>query len=208
VLILLAPLPLALVAWFLLDAITPMLVPRYLASVTALLATAAAVAWWELALLPAANAALALLAALQPLASSLVRPPLAGWEAGARLAAQATKACPEARVYAVSPWRFRDGADSNTAHFEEPVVAFAYREVGRGRGITPLMVAGPTTVHFSRCPAVVWIEAAHGIDQVPAAVILRRAQLELSGPATTQLLPTPNGAVLLISRADRLQPAR
>jgi hypothetical protein len=205
-LMVLAPIPIAFVAWLVLDSITPVLLPRYLASVTALLATAAAVAWWELALAPAANAAIALLAALQPLASSFIRPPLAGWESGARVAAQATRACPGSPLYGVSPWRFRDQPDSKAERFEQPVVALAYREVSREFGLHPQFVGGPTAIQPGRCPAILWIEAAHNIERVPLDVILRRAQLRLPSRAQARVLPTPNGAVLLISPEDRLQP--
>jgi hypothetical protein len=149
---------------------------------------------------------MALLAALQPLASSIVRPPLPGWEAGARIAAQAVKACPQSRLYAISPWRFRDQPDSKAARFEEPVVALAYREVGSDFGLHPRFVETATAIQPGRCPAILWIEAAHGIEQVPLEVVLRRAQLRLPVPAKARVLPTPNGAVLLISPADRLQP--
>jgi hypothetical protein len=205
-LLLLAPIPLAVVGWIILDSVTPMLIPRYMASVTALLAAAAAVAWWELALAPIANAGLAFLAALQPLASRTILPPLAGWEAGARIAAGVAKACPGGALYAVSPWRFRDHPESHTARFEEPVIRLAYDRVGRSAGLAPQLVTNPKIVESARCPAIVWIESAHGIDRVPVSVILRRAQLRVPPGATTKVVATPNGAVLLISPADRLHP--
>lgn len=205
-LILLAPIPIAFVGWLILDASAAVLVPRYMASVTALLATAAAVAWWELAPTPAVNAVLAFLAAVQPLSTAVLRPPIAGWEAGARVATAVTGACPEARLYAVSPWRLRDHPDSRTARFEEPVIDLGYREVGREFGLKPQLVTRPTTIELGRCPAIVWIEAAHGVESVPPEAILRHAQLRLAAPAKTRIVPTANGAVLLISPADRLQP--
>ena len=205
-LIVLAPIPIAFAAWLAMEASAPHMVPRHMAGVTALLATAAAVAWWELALVPAVNAAIALLAALQPLASSLIRPPLPGWEAGARISAAQSRDCPQARLYAVSAWRFRDHPDSRAARFEEPVIGLAYRTVGRAFGLNPQFVTGPTTIELGRCPAIVWIEAAHGIEQVPPESILRHAQLRLPAPAKARVVPTPNGAVLLISPTDRLQP--
>jgi len=204
--LLLSPIPLAMIGWLILDAWTPVLVPRYLASITALLATGAAVAWWELSTAALANGVIALLVAAQPVASSLIRPPLPGWEAGARVAAQAARTCEGAPIYTVSPWRFRDHPDSQTARFEQPVIALAYEKVGREFGLSPRFVASSTTLDLNGCSAIVWIEAAHGIEQVPAAVILRRAQLSLSQSARVRIEPTPNGAVLLISSADRLQP--
>jgi hypothetical protein len=206
-LLVLAPIPLAVIGWLILDARAPLLVPRYLASVTALLATGAAVAWWELALGPVVNAAIALLAALQPLATSFIRPPLPGWEPGARIAQGVTRSCPRARLYAISAWRFRDQPDSKTARFENPVIGFAYQQVGRRFGLAPQFVTGPTTVDFARCPAIIWIESAHGIEHVPVTTILRRAQLDVPGAARVRIVPTPNGGVLLISSADRLQPS-
>jgi len=205
-LVVLAPIPLAFAAWAVMDAGAPLLVPRYMATVTALLATAAAVVWWELALAPAVNAIVAFFAAAQPLASSLMRPALAGWEAGARVAAAAVRACPEARLYAVSAWRYRDRQDSKTARFEEPVIGFAYRKVGHAFGLSPRFVTSPTALEPGRCPAIVWIEAAHGIDEVPVRTILERGRLYAPADAVTRITPTPNGAVLLISPADRLQP--
>jgi hypothetical protein len=206
VLIILAPIPVALVGWLIQDAGAPIIVPRYLASVTALLATGAAMAWQELALRDAANMLVAGLASLQPLASSTIRPPLPGWEAGARVAAKVTEACPSARLYAVSPWRFRDAPESHTARFENPVIGFAYQQIGGRYGLKPDYVTGPTALVFDSCPAIVWMEAAHGIDRVPPNVILRHAQLILPGRARARVIPTPNGGVLLISSADRLQP--
>jgi hypothetical protein len=206
VMLLLAPIPLALAAWLILDSITPMLVPRYFASVTALLATGAALAWWELGSGMIVDLALALLALLQPLVSSMIRPPLRGWEAGAKVAAELTKACPQARLYAISPWRFRDHPDSRAARFEEPVIGFSYRKVGRAFGLTPEFVTHPTALVAEPCPAIVWMEAAHGIDRVAAEKILRHSLLRVAGAARVRVIPTPNGAVLLISPADRLQP--
>jgi len=205
-LMLLAPVPIAFVGWLILDASAPVLVPRYMASVTALLTTAAAVAWWELTPSTAINAVLAFLAALQPLGPALLRPPVAGWEAGARIAADVTRACPEARLYAVSPWRFRDHPDSKTARFEQPVIDFGYRKVGSQFGLKPQFLTAPATIELGRCGAILWIEAAHGIESAPADAILHHAQLRLSAPARAKVVATPNGAVLLISPADRLQP--
>jgi hypothetical protein len=205
-LMLLAPIPVAFVGWLILNASAPMLMPRFMVSVTSLLATAAAVAWWELALAPAANAALACLAALQPLAASFIRPPVAGWEGGARVAAKFVRACPGGRLYAVSPWRFRGHPDSKMERFEDPVIAFGYRKAGGTYGLDPLFVTGPTTIALGPCPATIWIEAAHGIESVPPATILRYAQLRLAAPARASVVATPNGGVLLISPADRLQP--
>jgi hypothetical protein len=50
------------------------------------------------------------------------------------------------------------------------------------------------------------MEAAHGIERAPVEAILRHAQLNLPAAARARVLPTPNGAVLLISPVDRLQP--
>jgi hypothetical protein len=203
-LMLLAPIPLALIGWLILDASVPILLPRYMASVTALLATAAAVSWAELALAPVADAALALLAALQPLAGSFIRPPLAGWEAGARVAAEVTRACPQAELYAVSPWRFRDQPGSRMEQFEDPVIASGYRRVGKAFGLDPSFVTGPTAIQLGRCPAIIWVESAHGIESVPPEAILKHAQLSVPEPAKARVVPTPSGAVLLISPANRM----
>ena len=205
-LLLLAPIPLAVAGWLILETGAPVLVPRYMASLTALLTTGAAVAWWELALAPAVNALVALLAALQPLASAVFGPPVAGWEAGARIAAAVTGRCPDARLYAVSPWRFRDHPGSKAERFEDPVIDFGYRKVGQAYGLRPQFVTSPTTLELGDCPAIVWIEAAHGIAAVAPETILRHAELRLPAPARARVVPTPNGAVLLISPADRLQP--
>ena len=117
----------------------------------------------------------------------------------------AGKRAPGSRLYAVSAWRFRDHPDSRSAQFENPVVAFAYASVGRRFGLQPQFVTGPTSVDLGRCPAIVWIEAAHGLAAFPPDVILRHAQLNLPRPARVQVEPTPNGAVLLLFAADRLQ---
>jgi hypothetical protein len=106
----------------------------------------------------------------------------------------------------VSPWRFRDRPDSKTAQFEGPVIDFGYRKVGSEFGLKPQFVTAPTTIALGRCPAMVWIESAHGIESAPPEAILRHAQLRLPAPAKARVVPTPNGAVLLISPADRLQP--
>jgi hypothetical protein len=206
VLMLLAPIPVAFIGWLILGAGASAVLPRFMTSVTALLAVAAAAAWWELALTPAVNAALAFLAALQPLCASFIRPPLPGWEAGARVAATVTRACPGARLYAVSPWRFRDQPDSNMARFEDPVIDFGYRKVGGEYGLRPEFVTGPTMLALGKCPMIVWIEAAHGIERASPETILRHARLRLPRPAKARVIATPNGAVLLISPADRLQP--
>jgi hypothetical protein len=205
-LVILSPIPLALIGWAIFDASAPILLPRYMPSVTALLTTAAALSWTELALTPVAEAVTALLVALQPFAGAFSWPPVPGWEAGARIAAKVVERCPEARLYAVSPWRFRDQPDSKMARFEEPVIGFGYRTVGAEFGLRPDFVRGPTTIEMARCPAIVWMEAAHGIERAPPEAVLRRAQLRLPVAAKARMVATPNGGVLLISPADRLQP--
>lgn len=207
-LLLIAPLTIALVGWVVLDAAAPVIVPRYLASATALLATAAAASWAELDVGPALSSAIAVLAALQPLMSSMQRPPLPGWEVGARLAASVQRSCPGTVVYAVSSWRFRDHPDSRTAAFEKPVEQLAYARVGARFAVHPKFVSGPTGIAPGGCPVVLWMEAAHGVDRLAPAVVLRRAQIELGAAAKARSIPTPNGALLLISRADRLQRGR
>jgi len=197
-LLVLAPIPLAVIGWAIFDASAPILLPRYMASVTALLTTAAALSWAELGLAPIADAAAALLAALQPFAASFIRPPLAGWEAGGRVAAAEVRACPQTSVYAVSPWRFRDRPGSKMERFEDPVIASGYDKVGKSLGFAPTFVAAPTTIRPGHCPTVVWLEAAHGIEAVPPQVILEHALLRLGAPAKARVVTTPNGAVLLL----------
>jgi hypothetical protein len=106
----------------------------------------------------------------------------------------------------VSAWRFRGHPDSNQERFEDPVIAFGYRKVGAAYGLNPQFVTRPTTIMLGNCPAMVWTEAAHGIESVPPEAILRHAQLQLPAPAKARVVATPNGGVLLISPADRLQP--
>jgi hypothetical protein len=92
------------------------------------------------------------------------------------------------------------------ARFEGPVIDFGYRKVGGEYGLRPEFVTGPTMLALGRCPAIVWIEASHGIERASPETILRHARLRLPGPAKARVMATPNGAVLLISPADRLQP--
>jgi hypothetical protein len=139
------------------------------------------------------------------LAATIFGPPVAGWEGGARVAAAVTRRCPDAQLYAVSPWRFRDHRGSKVERFEDPVIAFGYQKVGRAYGLNPQFVTGPTTIALGHCPAILWIEAAHGIETVAAESILSHAELQLPAAARVQVVPTPNGAVLLISPVDRLQ---
>lgn len=203
-LLVLAPIPLALAVWLLFDAFRPILVPRYLASICALFSVAAAVGWTDLRLRSPASAAIALLAAFQPLFYALLSPPRAGLEEGARIAGAITSGCPQARTYGIPAWRFRDRPDSKTARFESPVMEFAYSKVGRSYGIRPQIVSAPTRIALGGCPLIVWMDTAKGIDRVPAAVVLRHAQLEVAGPFAGRFEPTENGAVLLITQPDRL----
>ena len=200
---LLAPIPLALAAWFVMDAVTPMIVPRYLASVTALVAVAAAAAWRDLQPRPVANAVAAVLVALQPLLNAWIHPPLLGWEAGARIAANIRKACPDAPVYAVSGWRVRDHPDSSAAQFEEPVMALAYATVAHRYGFTPRFVTGPTAVRSGACPAIIWFETAHGIEGSRVAAVLERARLTVPPGTTARFVPFGNGALLLLGAPNR-----
>ena len=200
----LAPLPLALAVWLLFDAFRPILVPRYLASTCALFSVAAAVGWTDLRLRSPANAAIALLAAFQPLFYALLSPPRAGLEEGARIAGAITRGCTEARTYGIPAWRFRDRPESKTARFESPVMGFAYVEAGSRYGLRPQIVSAPTPVALTRCPLIVWMDTAKGIDRFPAAVVLRHARLEVAEPFVGRFQPTQNGAVLLITQSDRL----
>jgi hypothetical protein len=202
---LLAPLPLAFAAWLALDAAKPIIVPRYLPSVTALLAVAAAYGWYLPVLRRALDGLVALLIALQPLVFAWARPPLPGWEVGARTAAAIKRECPDSPLYAVPAGRFGNDPDSPLARFETPVMGLAYASVGQKFGVRPQFVTSPTPIRESRCPAIVWMEAAHGVEHAPVATVLRRAQLEAPANASTRFIPTPNGALLLISPADRLQ---
>src|SRR5438874_2068268 len=104
---LLGPLPLAFAAWLVLDAAKPIIVPRYLPSVTAILTVAAAFAWHELRLRRGLDVLAAGVIALQPLLFAWARPPLPGWEVGARIAAAITRQCPDAQLFAVPASRFR-----------------------------------------------------------------------------------------------------
>jgi hypothetical protein len=206
ILLLLAPLPIAIAAWLALDAVTPMLVPRYLGTVTAIVAVAAAAAWRDLEPRPAASAGIALLIALQPLASEWLRLPRPGWESGAHIVAGIRRGCPDAPVFAINPWRFRDHPESQAARFESPVNGFAYARVARGFGFQPQYVTGPTKVPLGRCPAIVWMEARKDIEQVSPERVLRLAQLEVPEGVRTRFIPTYNGAVLVIARADQTIP--
>src|SRR5439155_12224847 len=98
-----------------------------------------------------------------------------------------------------------DNPDSPLAHFELPVFGLAYVSVGQEFGLQPYYVTAPTPIRESRCPVIVWMEAAHGIERAPPAVVLRRAQLQPPAAASVRFVPTPNGALLLISSTDRLQ---
>jgi hypothetical protein len=202
---LLAPLPLAFAAWLVLDAAKPIIVPRYLPSVTAILAVAAAFGWHELRLRRGVDVLAAAVIALQPLIFAWARPPLPGWEVGARMAAAITRQCPEAQLYAVPASRFRDNPDSPLAHFELPVFGLGYASVGREFGLQPQYVTAPALIRESRCPAILWMEAAHGVEHASPEAVLRRAQLQAPAGVSARFVPTPNGALLLISSADRLQ---
>ena len=76
---LLAPLPLAFAAWLTLDAVKPIIVPRYLPSVTALLAVAGAYGWYSLRPRQALDGLIALLvdwlnqAIVKSVASTLIQ---------------------------------------------------------------------------------------------------------------------------------------
>ena len=83
----------------------------------------------------------------------------------------------------VSPWRFRDHPGSKAERFEDPVIDFGYRKVGQAYGLRPQFVTSPTTLALGECPAIVWIEAAHGIAAVAPETILRHAQLSASRPS-------------------------
>jgi hypothetical protein len=113
--------------------------------------------------------------------------------------------CPDASLYAVPAGRFGNDPDSALARFETPVVGVAYATVGRKFGLEPRLVTSPTEIRQNRCPAIVWMEAAHGVDQATPQTVLRRAQLQPPAGASFRFIPTPNGALLLISSADRLQ---
>jgi hypothetical protein len=200
----LAPLVLAGIAWLVLSPVMP-IVPRYLPSTAAILAVAGALAWQELRLHPALDAGVALMIALQPLVFGWARPPLPGWEVGARAAAAIVHDCPETAVYAIPAGRFSNDPDGALSRFETPVINLAYTRVGQKLGLSPQTVTSPTRIRASRCPAIVWMESAHGIERVPPAAVLRRARLEPPADSKTRFIPTPNGALLLISSADRLQ---
>jgi hypothetical protein len=181
------------------------MVPRYLASITAILAVAAAVGWQELRLSPLIGAALAMLIGFQPLVFTLLRQPLPGWEAGARPAAAVLRACPSSRLYAIPAGRFGGDPDSALSRFETPVMGLAYQTVAQKFGLHPQLVTAPTRLIPDQCPAIIWMEVAHGIEHSPLPVVLRRAQVEPPPGASARFIPTPNGALLLISSADRLQ---
>lgn len=203
-LVMLAPLVIALLVWLVMGSVQPLLVPRYLASIAGLLSVAAAVGWTDLDLRDPYNSLAAVLIAFQPLFYGLVAPPRTGWEEGARLSASVAHQCPHSPLYAIPAWRFRDQPNSRTARFETPVMGFGYIAVGHRFGLAPQIVTEPTKVHLGDCPAIIWMEAGHGIDKIPVALVLKHAQLEIDEPFTARFEPTQNGAVLLISRSNRL----
>ena len=204
----LAPLPIALLVWLAMGSVQPLLVPRYLASIAGLLSVAAAVGWTDLALGNFWNSVAAALVAFQPLFYDFVAPARTGWEEGARIAAKAASECPHSLIYAIPAWRFRDQPNSRTARFETPVMGFGYKAVGRRFGLEPQIVTEPTRIHLGDCPAIIWMEAGHGIEQVPVQVVLERAQLQVDKSFNARFEPTQNGAVLLISRSNRLGPSQ
>lgn len=201
---LLSPLALAFAAWLVLAPAMPIL-SRYLPSVTALLAAAAAFAWHRLRFRRGVDILLAAAIAFQPLVFSWMRPPLAGWEVGARAAAAIKRQCPDSPLYAIPAGRFGTDPDSRLSHFETPVMGLAYAKVGGKFGLQPQLVTAPTQIRLGSCPAIVWMESAHGIERFSPQAVLNRAQLEVRANASARFVPTPNGALLLISSADRLQ---
>lgn len=194
-----APLPIAFATWLAMDMVTTLLVARYLAAATALLAVAAAASWQSLALGRVTQIAFAFLVALQPMAYSFLRPPLPGWEVRAAMAAQIVRACPSSELFAVSAWRFRNQAESRAAAFEEPVYRFGFERVGAAFDLRPRFVDRPMVLPSGPCPSIVWSEEPNDLDQASPATVLRRARLTAPAGATMRYTPTPTGALLIVS---------
>jgi hypothetical protein len=195
-----APIPIAIVALLIADALTPVLNGRYIVSILILLALAAAMSFRQLSpsrfLWPALTAVVVAQAGLHV----WLRPPISGWDAAARQIAGIVRVCPQTQVFSASHWLFSDGSDSGTARRESQVVRFGHEMMGRRYGYNPVFLSGKARVVApdGRCPTLLVIEHAGGLAQIGTHSILRRAGLTLPPAAQVRMFDLRNGVLIRI----------
>jgi hypothetical protein len=180
-----------------LNAVKPVVVDRYLLGwqvlACAVLAAAAARALNASRLL---YGSFVLVAALFVLGAAIHFARAKAWHAGRDHIAATVRACPSAKVYAMSPWRL-GARDSRLAAFESPVFADAYRQLARQAGFTLAILpdAQKLIPVDGPCPTLLWVEHA-GPGSTPDAV-LRAAGISFPPGTRLSLFKSQSGFVLI-----------
>lgn len=189
-----------------LNALTPIIIDRYLIGwqllVVALVALACEAA---LARRQVSIAAVISVGVLMLSASAYAAASMPGWTVNARTIAAQVAACPSTRVYALSHWRLANTRHTNIARRETQVVADGYRRTAAPYGFTvtvlPLTSASRLTLD-PRCPTMLWIEHFGVAARTTPRDVLRTADLATDRPAKASFVEGGSGVLILLVAAS------
>lgn len=177
-------------ALFVLNAITPMLIDRYLMLWIPLLCGACAAlaapvfdARWM------APALLVMLGVSGARTLGLLDH-LSGWRDGTDRVAALVRSCPTSRVYGMSSWRTRDYRTSRAGQRGLPIFALGYARQAQAAGfaVRPLPDDGRLDLSGTTCPTLIWVEHAAQRPPQGARAFLADAGIVVTGlPADARL---------------------
>ena len=123
-----------------------------------------------------------------------------GWNANLRAIASEVEACPATRVFAVSAQRLTVIRSTSLSKRESAMIADAYRSLGRSRGVDVeiLDLDGPAALPSpSDCPTLLWIEHLDWAYVGNVTQLLRIGRFTVSGGAYRATVRTSDSGFLV-----------
>ena len=193
------PFPIAVLTWILLDRITPIIVDRYICSMLTLFCILSAAALDRLNPSHLLTIFTGMITIVHSAANLAIDPPRRSWDSRARLIESEVTKCPGARVYAASAWLFTAGRGTRAAAFEDPVMRFAYQRFAPRGGFPLTYLDGihASTIGYSVCPTILWVDHAPGIAQNSVDDVLKVVKLNRVPGLVVRRADSPDASVLM-----------
>jgi hypothetical protein len=120
---------------------------------------------------------------------------------GARTISRIVTECPTTEVYAASGWALGPGAESRTAHREDPVFERAYGALADQYGYVVQFIGqhGTARAMLGRCPVLLWYEHTPNEAEYDPVSALAAAGLKGLAGARLSAIRSATGFVI---RAD------
>ncbi len=131
-----------------------------------------------------------------------------GWREGADRVAAQVRACPAARIFAMSPWRLQKARRTRVANAESELIAQSYRRLAKERGLSVdvLDLDTPVTLPIGPvCPTLLWVEHLDPDYIRDVAYVQRAGRIVFAHPARLRIVPGSAGFMLI---AEPLQKRR